>query len=144
MQFKNHHGNTTMTSAGKRIQREIRTIRAMLALYERSFPAPADDADYYARLQDYALKRLRKCYYGENKPACKQCPIHCYQPAKREAIKAIMRWAGPRMLLHHPILAIRHLLDDRKPVPAAPPRGRTAREPESPILSDDSAKEKGR
>ncbi|GAB7206743.1 hypothetical protein OS21_32380 [Dickeya oryzae] len=113
------------SSSGKRIQREIRTIQAMITLYERAFPAPADDADYYVRLQDYALNRLEKCYYGENKPACKQCPIHCYQPAKREEIKVVMRWAGPRMLLHHPILAIRHLLDDRKPAPAAPQRPRT-------------------
>ncbi|WP_238550307.1 nitrous oxide-stimulated promoter family protein [Dickeya dadantii] len=133
------------SSAGKRIQREIRTIQAMLTLYERAFPAPADDADYYVKLRDYALNRLQKCYYGENKPACKQCPIHCYQPAKREAIKVVMRWAGPRMLLYHPILAIRHLLDDRKPAPAAPQRSRTGKRPESPAsLSDDSVKEKGR
>ncbi len=129
------------SSSGKRIQREIQTIQAMLTLYERAFPAPPDDAGYYTKLHDYALNRLQKCYYGENKPACKQCPIHCYQPAKREAIKAIMRWAGPRMLLYHPILSIRHLLDDRKPTPAAPPRPRTGKRPESPAsLSDDSAK----
>ncbi|WP_420213628.1 nitrous oxide-stimulated promoter family protein, partial [Klebsiella pneumoniae] len=42
---------------------------------------------------------------------CKQCPVHCYQPAKREEMKQIMRWAGPRMLWRHPILTIRHLLD---------------------------------
>ncbi|MGM3175459.1 nitrous oxide-stimulated promoter family protein [Dickeya lacustris] len=114
-------------SAGKRIQREMRTVQAMLILYERAFPAPADEVNYYTTLRDYAFNRLSKCPYGEEKPACKQCPIHCYQPAKRDAIKVIMRWAGPRMLLHHPILAIRHLLDDRKPVPARPMRQRVTR-----------------
>ncbi len=38
----------------------------------------------------------------------------------REQMKLVMRWAGPKMLIHHPILAIRHLLDDRKPVPDLP------------------------
>jgi hypothetical protein len=36
----------------------------------------------------------------------------------RERVREVMRFAGPRMLLHHPILAIRHQLDARKPVPA--------------------------
>jgi hypothetical protein len=37
---------------------------------------------------------LIKPVFGDNKPACKQCPVHCYQPAKREEMKQIMRWAG--------------------------------------------------
>ncbi|SLM63354.1 MULTISPECIES: nitrous oxide-stimulated promoter family protein [Dickeya] len=117
--------------SGKRIQREMRTVQAMLKLYERAFPAPADDVTYYVTLRDYAFNRLTKCIYGEEKPACKQCPVHCYQPAKREAIKAVMRWAGPRMLIHHPILAVRHLLDDRKPAPARAVRQRIAKHDDS-------------
>ena len=35
-------------------------------------------------------------------------------------MKRIMRWAGPRMLWRHPILTIRHLIDDRRPVPELP------------------------
>ena len=35
---------------------------------------------------------------------------HCYAPAQREQIRAIMRYAGPRMILHHRVAAIRHLL----------------------------------
>jgi hypothetical protein len=29
----------------------------------------------------------------------------------RETIRIVMRYAGPRMLVYHPILAIQHLLD---------------------------------
>jgi hypothetical protein len=54
------------------------------------------------------------------KLACKQCPVHCYQSAKREEMKQIMRWAGPRMLWRHPILTVRHLIDDKRPVPELP------------------------
>lgn len=60
---------------------------------------------------DYAYLRLEKCPYGEDKPTCANCPIHCYKPARREQVKRIMRYAGPRMLLHHPVLAITHKLD---------------------------------
>ncbi|MBN0847769.1 nitrous oxide-stimulated promoter family protein [Pseudomonas aeruginosa] len=97
---------------GKRIEREKMTIQRMIALYQRRSPeAQADDAHYQA-LNAYADKRLDKCVFGENKQACKQCPEHCYQPAKREEMKQIMRWAGPRMLWRHPILTIRHFFND--------------------------------
>ncbi|WP_336817777.1 nitrous oxide-stimulated promoter family protein [Cedecea sp. MMO-103] len=106
--------------SGKRIQREKQTIAKMLALYERKNPAASPDPDHYSRLYDYAAKRLDRCAFGEEKPACKQCPIHCYQPAKREEMKRVMRWSGPRMLFHHPILTVLHLMDDRRPVPPLP------------------------
>ena len=76
--------------------------------------------DAYARYQellDYARLRLGKCPYQEGKPTCANCPIHCYRPEMREKIRATMRYAGPRMLLRHPILAILHLLDGRKEAP---------------------------
>lgn len=60
---------------------------------------------------DYARVRLRKCPYGEEKPTCANCPVHCYKPARRAQAREIMRYAGPRMLLRHPLLAILHQLD---------------------------------
>ncbi|MFD1803707.1 nitrous oxide-stimulated promoter family protein [Mixta tenebrionis] len=106
--------------SGKRIQREKRTIEKMIALYQSGCPQAMPEPERYQKLYQYAVKRLDRCAYGEDKPACKQCPIHCYQPAPREEMKQIMRWAGPRMLLYHPILAIRHLIDDKRPVPPLP------------------------
>ena len=114
--------NRGLVMAGQRINREIKTIEKMIKIYEKAHPATNDAPDYYQKLYFYAVNRLEKCRYGEIKPACKQCPIHCYQPKMREQMKLIMRWAGPKMLIHHPILAIRHLLDDRKPVPDLPPK----------------------
>lgn len=80
--------------AGKRILREIKTVTRMVELYEQRHPAPADTPEHYRDLLAYAVKRLEKCRYGEDKPACKQCPVHCYQPKPREEMKVIMRWAG--------------------------------------------------
>ena len=62
-------------------------------------------------LLDYAHKRLEHCKFGEDKPSCTRCPVHCYKPAMREQIRQVMRYSGPRMLLHNPIMAIRHLWD---------------------------------
>lgn len=62
----------------------------------------------------YAQKRLDKCVFGEEKPACKQCLVHCYQPAKREEMKQIMRWAGLRMLWRYLILTVRYFIDDKR------------------------------
>ena len=54
---------------------------------------------------------------GETKLACAKCPIHCYQPEVREKVKAVMRYAGPRMIWRHPILALRHWLDAYRKAP---------------------------
>ncbi|AST81178.1 TPA: nitrous oxide-stimulated promoter family protein [Citrobacter farmeri] len=106
--------------SGKRIAREKMTIKKMIALYESLCPQASDESGHYDALFAYAQKRLDRCVFGEEKPACKQCPVHCYQPAKREEMKQIMRWAGPRMLWRHPILTVRHLIDDKRPVPTLP------------------------
>ncbi len=68
-------------------------------------------------LLQYATQRLSKCPFGEAKPACIHCPVHCYRATYRDRVRQVMRFAGPRMLLRHPILAIRHLMDERKPAP---------------------------
>ena len=59
----------------------------------------------------YAETRLHKCPYGEDKPTCANCPVHCYKAARRDEARKIMRYAGPRMLLRHPLLTIAHQLD---------------------------------
>lgn len=109
---------------GRRIAREKLTIKRMIAIYQQQCTAANTDNTHYEQLFDYAMKRLDRCPFGEEKPACKQCPIHCYQPKQREEMKQIMRWAGPRMLWRHPILTYFHLMDDRKPVPPLPEKYR--------------------
>lgn len=59
-------------------------------------------------LRQYAFQRLEKCAYGEEKTTCASCPIHCYKADKREQIRQVMRFAGPRMLFKHPWLTIQH------------------------------------
>ena len=48
------------------------------------------------------------------KTFCSVCKTHCYKPEMRQRIREVMRWSGPRMLFHHPVLAVRHLVETRK------------------------------
>jgi hypothetical protein len=67
--------------------------------------------DECRRLLEYALERIDRCPCQGRKPACNVCPVHCYRHDEREEIRRVMRHAGPRMLLRHPVLAVLHLLD---------------------------------
>ena len=65
----------------------------MVAIY---CPAHHDgqDGDLCAECREflsYARARLRKCPYGENKPTCANCPVHCYKPDRREQVRKIMQ-----------------------------------------------------
>ena len=103
--------------------REEKTVAAMIALYCRDHHATVDSlcAECEALL-DYAHARLEHCPYQERKSTCAKCPIHCYKPAMRERMRAVMRYAGPRMLFRHPLMAVLHLLDGWKKAPPAPQR----------------------
>jgi hypothetical protein len=89
---------------------EKRTVSAMIRMYcaARHTPDEPPCADC-AGLEGYAHGRLDRCRFGAAKPACARCPTPCYRPAERERMRTVMRWAGPRMVLRHPVLALRHL-----------------------------------
>ncbi len=124
-----------MSSPGARLARERRTIKVMIALYCRDHHHHERGlCETCAGLAAYADRRLDLCPCGPDKPTCFNCPVHCYQPRMRETVKDVMRYAGPRMMKRHPILAVRHLLDGRRPAPERPGR-RTHRE----ALSDQRA-----
>ena len=115
---------------GKRRLREYHTVLAMFGIYcrdkhKQTRPAGEELCAECSELRDYAITRLCKCVFAEGKPTCAKCPVHCYKPDMREKISAVMRHAGPRMLLAHPVLAIRHLVDGLAPPPEVPGRKRT-------------------
>ena len=102
-----------MSFKKKRIDRELHTIRRMVDMHCTGRHGTADDTlcDDCAEFMEYAEVRLEKCPYGEDKPTCANCPIHCYKPERRAQVRMIMRYAGPRMALRHPWLAITHKAD---------------------------------
>jgi len=94
-----------------KIEREKRVVGKMIDLYCRHKLHQNTPSEEYQELLRYAHKRLDGCKFADKKPACKRCPIHCYKPEMRSKIRAVMRWAGPRMLLYDPVAALRHLLN---------------------------------
>ncbi len=113
-----------LTNQHPRMTREARTIEAMIRIYCRGQHGTRQGLCRECEtLQDYAGLRLEKCPYQEGKTTCAKCPVHCYRPAMREQIRAVMRYAGPRMLLRHPVLALLHLLvDSRREASSHKPR----------------------
>jgi len=103
---------------GPRIRHEKRTIDAMLGIYcrDRHGTGGALCAEC-ARLRDYAHGRLDTCPFQEAKPVCNRCEVHCYSQTLRERVRQVMRYAGPRMPLRHPWLALLHGLDKLRAVP---------------------------
>lgn len=93
-----------------RIEREKRVVGRMVELYCRYKLGLGGVDEEHRELLEYAHARLDRCRFGNRKPACKKCPIHCYKPAMRAQIRDVMRWAGPRMIFYAPVAAIRHML----------------------------------
>jgi Nitrous oxide-stimulated promoter len=104
--------------AHRRLAREWKTMEAMIRCYCRGHHETGDVlCPECQQLHDYAGVRLERCRFGAEKPTCANCPVHCYQKARREQIKVVMRYAGPRMLWQHPVLSLIHWLDGYRKAP---------------------------
>ena len=91
-------------------------VSEMIALYcRRQHKTPKGTLCPECRqLHDYALMRIDKCPFMETKTFCSACKVHCYKPEMREKIREVMRFSGPRMLLYHPVMAVRHVIEGKK------------------------------
>lgn len=94
---------------------EKKVVSRMIALYCRSKHGSGKELCRECEsLEQYALQRLACCPFGEEKPTCATCTIHCYKISMQMKIKEVMRFAGPRMLFVHPGDAIRHFYREHK------------------------------
>jgi len=113
-----------------RRSRELSIIETMVRMYCRGHDHPGRDplcADC-AELFEYATRRLERCVFGDAKPTCANCTVHCYSAEMREQVRVVMKWAGPRMAWRHPVLSFFHLLAGRRPAPLLP--AKPAKRPE--------------
>lgn len=93
-------------------ERERRVVAQMIEVYcHGNHGARGELCGECASLAEYASVRIGKCPFMATKTFCSQCRVHCYAPAQRQAIKDVMRYAGPRMLLRHPVMTVRHGID---------------------------------
>ncbi|MCR5144960.1 MAG: nitrous oxide-stimulated promoter family protein [Lachnospiraceae bacterium] len=105
-------------------EREKRTVAEMIALYCKNNHGAKSQGfgpnkSYILckecqELLDYSTSRSDHCPFMEEKTFCNNCKVHCYRPDMRQKIKVVMRYSGPRMIFHHPVMAIRHVVESKK------------------------------
>lgn len=86
---------------------EKRLVEQMIRLYCRGHHKGTVPCAECRALIEYARRRLDRCPLAPDKPSCSKCRIHCYRPDMRERIRAVMRYSGPRMVFHRPVLSLR-------------------------------------
>jgi hypothetical protein len=95
-----------------RLATEKRTVRIMIELYCTAHHHPQTEICVNCEgLGVYALRKIDRCPFHEAKPVCADCKIHCYETGMRAQIREVMRYSGPKMILHHPWLAAMHVLN---------------------------------
>lgn len=98
----NHEGAT---------RAQLQSEGVELGIYGRKIPVVCDEC---ADLLRYAEKRRAFCP-KDPKPFCNYCDTHCYSTEKREFVREIMRYSGPRAMTRgHAIDSVRHLLEGRR------------------------------
>jgi hypothetical protein len=120
--YLHYHGRQYMQKYHPRVIREKITMEKMIALYcqHEHHLESGQICSECRELTRYALERLERCPFQQNKSICAKCTIHCYKPQMRLKIRHLMALVGPRMLLHYPVLTIRHFIDGLRPAPALP------------------------
>lgn len=106
--------NDAARVAAKR-EREKPMVSEMIALWCRAKHGMrgGELCPECAELAAYARLRSESWPFMEEKTFCSNCRVRCYAPAMREKIRAVMRFAGPRMIFHHPVTALRHVYETR-------------------------------
>jgi hypothetical protein len=103
-----------------RLAREWATMRAMVTCYcnDLHHTKGTSLCSECEEFLGYANVRLQRCRFGEEKPTCAKCPVHCYAAHRREQVRTIMIYAGPRMLFRHPLMSLFHWIDSFRRAPA--------------------------
>ncbi len=109
-----------MSKLSSRIERESKTVSAMIALYCRNNHGAGNNLCFECSLlEDYANIHLHRCPFQAGKTTCVKCTTHCFSTVNRDKIRMIMRYSGPRMLYKHPLATIQHLIDGRRQKPVS-------------------------
>ena len=70
-----------------RIATEKKVVEAMIKIYCKNNHGFATLCNQCSELLDYAILKLEKCKFGEQKPSCKKCRIHCFNNENKILIK---------------------------------------------------------
>jgi hypothetical protein len=94
----------------------VKTAAAQMGVYGGKPPVLCAECEAHLA---YGEKRRAFCP-KDPKPFCANCDVHCYRPQEREWERQMMRYAGPRSVLHgHAVDGIRHVIETRRHTRAA-------------------------
>ena len=104
-----------MSNVQNKREQEKRTVALMIRIYcKKKHGNRRELCPECQALHEYAMLRADKCPFMETKTFCSNCKVHCYKKDMREKIREVMRFSGPRMVLYHPVMAIRHVIESKK------------------------------
>lgn len=107
--------NESPKNDGPKILDEKMTVENMINYYcEKKHSTNGGLCTDCAQLLEYSHQRLDQCKFGEDKPTCRKCTVHCYKPDMRQQIRSVMRYSGPRLLFRAPVVWIKHKIHDRE------------------------------
>ena len=98
-------------------QKEIMLVSQMIKLYchkNHTNQNGKELCDECQELIEYACERSEKCRFMKNKTFCSNCRIQCYSPEMKKRIQKVMRYSGPRIIIYHPLLCLRHVITGAK------------------------------
>jgi hypothetical protein len=85
-------------------------VKEMILLYcNKNHNTKNELCESCSELFGYVQKRLKYCPYGDKKPVCFNCKIHCYRKEYKDRIKDVMKFSGPKIMFHNPIAGIKYL-----------------------------------
>ena len=107
-----------MAESGPVIAKEKATVEKMIHIYceKKHDSSGVQLCTACQDLLQYSHQRLTNCQFGEEKPTCRKCPVHCYRPTMRDEIRNVMRFSGPRLIFRAPVEWIKHKIHDREDV----------------------------
>lgn len=93
-----------------KLERDYKTIKVMVERYCKLEHGSKNNelCEVCTDTLAYSEERLAKCKFGEEKPACAKCSVHCYRKDEKLKMIDIMRKTRVWMLLRHPILTFYH------------------------------------
>lgn len=104
-----------MKNINSKRENEKKLVCEMITLYcRKNHNSGKTLCEACEELKKYACLRSDLCPFMENKTFCSNCKVHCYKPEMRERIRKVMRYSGPRMIFHHPVIAVRHVIETNK------------------------------
>lgn len=96
-------------------EKEKQIVSLMIEIYcKKQHKSKKGLCDQCENLDNYAKQRTDRCPFMQTKTFCSNCQVHCYKPEMRKKIREVMCFSGPRMMLHHPVIAIKHLIESTK------------------------------